>query len=846
MESESNTAVIEDDAHVLDIDPRQLARILAGVEPAAEFVDQHGVTLQITAEQLIEAGLTLDALEGAGVVQFEEGSFQESNGSSQFYLINGSEEPILQQEYSSAAEQKSEQAESAPVLKSDDGAPPPPVLSASVPISSLSRIVPTEEDLNDQEKLRILIDETRREIQEKDKRAEDTSKRRDLWDRRIVVKRFNKESPPEEAAVINLETGDQCYVQVEKLTEQQSSPSYPSKDVSGQVVCDRCPRRFPSPGQLKQHQEMVHPHKGAFYCRFCEREVFFPSEANFQSHIRLCHKGMMEREAAIQGGWLSSTCSQCFRFFFVFSFFESNAVDEVEEEPDWETICANSETDRECIHKCSICRKDFGSALLSRQHVQEDHGISDVQRALSLIKPTQAVTYEHRCAHCGKAYSKAEMLEKHSIIHRKPESGYMPFTCRFCGKTFRWNENLQKHLTSHDSQEPVQCPECSQMFSNSTRLDVHYKARHATRGHQFPCTFCLKSFAVKDALTKHMLSHGQWRCNECGKRFADELFLRRHQSTHSAQDFVCDVCEKVYCRPENLSAHRNLHTGEKPYTCAFCSMRFTSRPNWKAHIRWHSSEKQFACTDCSTRFKVKDNLETHVEVHRQRKPFGCNLCHRFYDRLEYLYTHCASRRPAGRFACTKCDKSFFGKKQLRLHARTHEQSNPFVCTVCDRSFPTEQRIQVHMRSHVDRPELSHLIVVRNSRTKNFVKIIYLESGGQPPVDVEVDHLAELTGKMISKAFPPAVKIRDDVAEPADQTAGHEAVEDKTAEATTVEDETKCDENKTAAAPAEFGESAPTVGPAESADSSTDATVDKEAAMPVQMEMDIVEESGEMF
>ncbi|CDW52993.1 zf-H2C2 2 and zf-C2H2 6 and zf-C2H2 and zf-C2H2 4 domain containing protein [Trichuris trichiura] len=855
MESESNPTVMEDDAHVLDIDPRQLARILSGVEPAAEFVDQHGVTLQITAEQLIEAGLTLDALEGAGVVQFEEGSFQESNGS-QFYLINGSEEPMLQQEYSSVTEQKSEQAESAPVLKSDDGAPPPPVLSASVPISSLSRIVPTEEDLNDPEKLRILIDETRREIQEKDKRSEEIAKRKELWERRnklistalvktmsfenekvlpvclpeapdipvanVIVKRISKgTSPPEDATVINLENDDQCYVQVERLTEQQSSPSYPNKDVSGQVVCDRCPRRFPNPGQLKQHQEMVHPHKGAFYCRFCEREVFFPSEANFQSHIRLCHKGMMEREAAIQG------------------------VDEIEEEPDWETICANSETDHECIHKCSICRKDFASALLSRQHVQEDHGISDVQRALSLIKPTQAVTYEHRCAHCGKAYSKAEMLEKHSIIHRKPESGYMPFTCRFCGKTFRWNENLQKHLTSHDSQEPVQCPECSQMFSNSTRLDVHYKARHATRGHQFPCTFCLKSFAVKDALTKHMLSHGQWRCNECGKRFADELFLRRHQSTHSAQDFVCDVCEKVYCRPENLSAHRNLHTGEKPYTCTFCSMRFTSRPNWKAHMKWHSSEKQFACPDCNTRFKTKENLDTHVEVHRQRKPFGCNLCHRFFDRLEYLYTHSEGRRPAGRFACTKCDKSFFAEKALQSHARSHERSNPFVCTVCDRSFPTEQRIQVHMKSHVERPELSHLVVVRNSRTKNFVKIIYLESGEQP-VDVQVDHLGELTGKMISKAFPPVVKTREEVAEATAQAGELEAADDKATETTTIE-ESKAEESKSATdAVAESGEPAQTVGQAERGDSSSNEIVDKEAATPAQMEMEIVEEGAEMF
>uniref|UniRef100_A0A5S6Q3U6 C2H2-type domain-containing protein n=1 Tax=Trichuris muris TaxID=70415 RepID=A0A5S6Q3U6_TRIMR len=185
---------------------------------------------------------------------------------------------------------------------------------------------------------------------------------------------------------------------------------------------------------------MVHTQKGTFYCRFCEHEVFLTSDANFQAHVRLCHKDMMEREVSTEG--------------------ESNADDEIEKEPDWETICARSDSEEECMHKCSICRKDFGSALLGRQHVQEDHGICDVQRALSMIESSNPTTYEHRCVQCDKTYSRAEMLAKHNFMHREPGTGYMPFTCRFCGKTFKWNENLQKHLTSHDSQEPVQRPEC--------------------------------------------------------------------------------------------------------------------------------------------------------------------------------------------------------------------------------------------------------------------------------------------------------------------------------------------------------------------------------------------------
>uniref|UniRef100_A0A5S6QCJ4 Uncharacterized protein n=1 Tax=Trichuris muris TaxID=70415 RepID=A0A5S6QCJ4_TRIMR len=176
MEPDFNVAAgVEDDAHVLDIDPMQPVRISTSVEPAAEFVDQHGMTVQITTEQLIEAGLTLDALEGAGVVQFEENTFQEEADGTQFYL-NGNEEPVLQRQCGAVPELKAEQPENAQALKAEDGAPPPPVLSASLPLTPLSRMVPTQEDLNDPEKLRILIEQTRREIQEKEKLAEDVKK----------------------------------------------------------------------------------------------------------------------------------------------------------------------------------------------------------------------------------------------------------------------------------------------------------------------------------------------------------------------------------------------------------------------------------------------------------------------------------------------------------------------------------------------------------------------------------------------------------------------------------------------------------------------------------------------
>lgn len=72
---------------------------------------------------------------------------------------------------------------------------------------------------------------------------------------------------------------------------------------------------------------------------------------------------------------------------------------------------------------------------------------------------------------------------------------------------------------------------------------------------------------------------------ECKDIFNSEKELEVHLKIHrrrknirklrSQESFTCNICNKVYLKASNLSAHMGTHTGFKPYECKICSKRFT-------------------------------------------------------------------------------------------------------------------------------------------------------------------------------------------------------------------------------------------------------------------------------
>jgi hypothetical protein len=178
-----------------------------------------------------------------------------------------------------------------------------------------------------------------------------------------------------------------------------------------------------------------------------------------------------------------------------------------------------------------------------------------------------------------------------------------------------------------------------------------------TETNTFYCDTCLKSFATKTRLEKHIRCspleiQRKRQSNKQSSRTSPNI-LKKHikeEGDGETKQNQCKICEKVLGNGYKLKMHITVvHDKVKPFKCLICPKNFGYERDLKNHTRAVHDKIQiqmqerlnpFQCQVCQKMFTQKHNLQSHIlAIHEKKKLFQCHLCGQTFGFKVSMYRH---------------------------------------------------------------------------------------------------------------------------------------------------------------------------------------------------------------
>lgn len=134
---------------------------------------------------------------------------------------------------------------------------------------------------------------------------------------------------------------------------------------------------------------------------------------------------------------------------------------------------------------------------------------------------------QYCCNVCSKKFTQVTSLNQHLQAH----AGVTGYYCPRCPeKNFKLQSQLHTHMKTHGQAFPYECSKCDEKFLQQSHLDQHLKMHDEFK---FKCDICPSSFNQESLLKKHVQRHVEGRYLNCPVANCAESFaVRQHLSKH--------------------------------------------------------------------------------------------------------------------------------------------------------------------------------------------------------------------------------------------------------------------------------------------------------------------------
>lgn len=187
---------------------------------------------------------------------------------------------------------------------------------------------------------------------------------------------------------------------------------------------------------------------------------------------------------------------------------------------------------------------------------------------------------------------------------------------------------------------------------------------------------------------------------ESGKTFPTITFQEDNHEIETNKRFKCKVCGKGFSRSQGLTAHKKIHSNERPFACPHCDQKFRVKHNLVTHVRTHTGEKPHTCDFCGRGFRQQSTLVRHLRSHTGERPYRCKYCDRTFTQRHVMMNHVRIHTGEKPYSCEMCGKGFKEQHNLVRHVRTHTGEKPYECAICGNKFTQKNHLMRHAKVHI--------------------------------------------------------------------------------------------------------------------------------------------------